>query len=595
MNESRLAQYREAWKRVLLLTGLIARDPLVGRRAKFLLAILGFFLLTINGLNVIISYVARDFMTAIADHDRARFHIMTMAYIGVFAAMTVASVMQRYTEESLGLLARKWLTWRSFSFYADHRVYLRLEEEHTLENPDQRIAEDVKTFTATSLSFLIMLLNSLLTALAFSGVLWTISPTLFGVAVVYALVGTWLTIQLGRPLIRLNYDQLDKEANFRASLIHLRDKATPLALTRREAFWIERTRALLDSLTQNYRNIVSANRNVGLFTTGYNWMIQIIPALIIAPLFIDGRVEFGVITQSAVAFTQLLGAFSFIITQFQSISSFAAVVARLHLLAETVNTARKTDIAACREAVHNWNPGEPITLSHVTLNQDQGGDCFIKDLTVEFIQGQRVWVCSENPSVRSALMHAIAGIRSPEQGTLTRPPLEKVLFVPEIPYLCPGTLRETLLRPHPDLANGLSAPIEPDLAALQPADTDIRKALASVGLSEIEARCKGMNQQQDWDKLLSQTEQQLLVIARVLISTPLFVVIDYPRDSLPIESLESVLEQLESRSITVILLSDSLQNTCRRDATLELRAQGEWNWTATKDTASDGASPSIAT
>ena len=582
INGSRLSQYREAWGRILHLTGLIARDPLVGHKARFLLIILGFFLITINGLNVVISYVARDFMTAIADHDRERFHIMTLAYIGVFAAMTVASVMQRFAEESLGLLSRNWLTWRSFSFYADHRVYLRLEEDRTLENPDQRIAEDVKTFTATSLSFLIMLLNSVLTAFAFSGVLWSISPQLFWVAVAYAVVGTWLTIQLGRPLIHLNYDQLDKEANFRASLIHLRDKSEPLALSRREAFWIERIRTLLNSLTSNYRNIVRANRNVGFFTTGYNWMIQIIPALMIAPLFIDGRVEFGVITQSAVAFTQLLGAFSLIVTQFQSISSFAAVVARLHLLAETVNVARRTDIAACREATTNWRPGEPISLVDVNLANHQGDGWLIKNLTVDFRQGQRIRICCSDPEARSALIHAMAGIRPVSQGTLTRPPLEKVMFVPEIPYLCPTTLREIFLRPHPDLANGLSAPIEPDLTTLQPDDTAIREALARVGLSELENRCGGMTRQQDWDNLLSQTEQQLLVVARVLVSAPLFVMLDRPAASFPAESLEAILMQLESVNITVIMFTDSARDTSRQDAILELFADGQWHWSASE-------------
>ena len=179
-------------------------------------------------------------------------------------------------------------------------------------------------------------LNSAFTIAAFSEVLWTISPLLFGVAVLYAAGGSLFTIVLGRPLIRLNYDQLDKEAGFRSELIHVRDNSEAIMQARDEELQTARLLSRLDDLVANFRKITSINRNVGFFTTGYNWLIQIIPALIIAPAFIEGKVEFGVITQSAMAFTALVAAFSLIVTQFQSLSSFAAVMARLSALAEVV-------------------------------------------------------------------------------------------------------------------------------------------------------------------------------------------------------------------------------------------------------------------
>ena len=181
-----------------------------------------------------------------------------------------------------------------------------------------------------------MALNSVFTIVAFSEVLWTISPLLFGVAAAYAAVGSLFTFMVGRPLIRLNYDQLDKEASFRSGLIHVRDNAEAISAARDEVSHTAGLLGRLDDLVANYRRITSINRNVGFFTTGYNWMIQIIPALIIAPAFIEGKIEFGVITQSAIAFTTLVAAFSLIVTQFQSLSSFAAVVARLSALAEAV-------------------------------------------------------------------------------------------------------------------------------------------------------------------------------------------------------------------------------------------------------------------
>jgi putative ATP-binding cassette transporter len=157
--------------------------------------------------------------------------------------------------------------------------------------------------------------------------------------VFYAAGGSLFTFVLGRPLIRLNYDQLDKEASFRSGLIHVRDNADEIMAARDEDSQTAQLLNRLDDLIANFRTITSINRNVGFFTTGYNWMIQIIPALIIAPAFIERKIEFGVITQSAVAFSTLVAAFSLIVTQFQSLSTYAAVVARLSALVEAVEQA----------------------------------------------------------------------------------------------------------------------------------------------------------------------------------------------------------------------------------------------------------------
>src|SRR5262249_16177601 len=149
-----------------------------------------------------------------------------------------------------------------------------------------------------------------LTVVAFAGVLWMISPLLFGAAVGYAALGSLLAILLGRPLVGLNSRQLDREADFRSALVHVRENAEAVALTRHEGRLMARLLSRIDALVANQGRITSVNRNLGFFTTGYNYLIQIIPALIVAPLFINGKVEFGVIAQSGIAFTQLLGAFS---------------------------------------------------------------------------------------------------------------------------------------------------------------------------------------------------------------------------------------------------------------------------------------------
>jgi vitamin B12/bleomycin/antimicrobial peptide transport system ATP-binding/permease protein len=211
----------------------------------------------------------------------------------VFALSTAVAVVYRFVEERLGLLWRAWLTKRVTSRYLDRRTYLQVKESGEVDNPDQRIAEDIRAFTVTSLSFTLITVNALLAAISFSGVLWMISPPLFVVAVCYAALGTAATILLGRPLVGLNYAQLAREADFRASLIHVGENAQAIALTRSEGRINERLHRRIDELAENFRRIVSVNRNLGFFTTGYNYLIQVIPILLVAPHFIRGDIEFA--------------------------------------------------------------------------------------------------------------------------------------------------------------------------------------------------------------------------------------------------------------------------------------------------------------
>jgi putative ATP-binding cassette transporter len=306
----------------------------VGWKAKAIFAAIVALLFAANGFNVANSYVNRNLMSAIAERHAAEFARQAMFTLAVFAGSTIVAVLARFGEERLGLLWRQFLTERAVADYMANGTYHRLAVSGELANTDERIAEDVRAFTATTLSFGLMGMNSAFTILSFSGVLWSISPLLYVISVVYAAIGSYLTIKLARPLIKLNSDQLDREASFRSALIHVRDNAEGITL-RREG---EREAATLKEhfgrLAENFRLVTTVNRNVGFFSTGYNWLIQLIPILIIAPAFMRGEVEFGVITQSAMVFTTLVAAFSLVVTQFQSLSTYAAVVSRLDSLVD---------------------------------------------------------------------------------------------------------------------------------------------------------------------------------------------------------------------------------------------------------------------
>ncbi|MFM7181551.1 MAG: SbmA/BacA-like family transporter [Verrucomicrobiales bacterium] len=339
MTEPSNAPTRKTWGRLFRSVASFLKSP-AGGQARWLLVALLVLMLGINGMNIANSYVGRYFMSAIESKNTDGFTRFAWLYAGVFAASTLVGVLFRFCEERLGLLWRDWLTRSITGFYIDNKLYLKFSGDGAVSNPDQRITEDVRQLTTTTLSFLLMILNGTMAAISFSSVLWTISPKLFLVAVLYAVAGSSLTVWLGRPLVRLNYQQADREADFRAELIHTQEKADAIAKEGRESDVRQRLMGRIDALVSNLRNIIAVNRNLSFFTTGYNYMIQLIPALIVAPLFMRGEVEFGVISQSAMAFATLLGALSLIITQFQAISSYAAVMSRLGEFSEAAENPR---------------------------------------------------------------------------------------------------------------------------------------------------------------------------------------------------------------------------------------------------------------
>ncbi len=499
-------------------------------------------------------------MTAIAHHDMAEFVRLAILYVGLFAAMTAVAVFYRFTEERLGLSWRDWLTRHVTRLYLDGRTYLRLKGSAEIDNPDQRIAEDTRAFTTTTLSFTLIFLNSTLAAISFSGVLWTISPLLFGVALGYAALGTLMTVLLGRPLVGLNYRQSDREADFRATLIHVRENAESVALLRREGRLRARLLNQIDELVGNFRRITSVNRNLGFFTTGYNYLIQIIPALIVAPRFIRGEVEFGVITQSAMAFTQLLAAFSLIINQFGSISSFAAVVARLNALAGAVE-GKSVD----RPGIETVEDRDRVAYERLTLRPLRDDSPLLADVSVSIPRGTRVLVTGPDEAAGVALFRATAGIWSQGEGRIIRPPLDAILFLPQQPYLAPGTLRQLLIRTGQERENS---------------DEQILSAIRDGGLDSVVERAGGLDAEHDWPTILSLGEQQELMVLRLILARPSFAVLDRVSTTLGRASLPGCLQRLTASSITYINFDQAAEPAAIEfyDAVLQIDANGAWSW-----------------
>jgi vitamin B12/bleomycin/antimicrobial peptide transport system ATP-binding/permease protein len=381
---------------------------------------------------------------------------------------------------------------------------------------------------------------------------------LFIISVIYAALGSYLTIKLGRPLIRLNSDQLDHEASFRSALIHVRENAEGVMFGRRNEHETVRLNDRLDRLAANFRRITSVNRNVGFFSTGYNWLIQLIPILVIAPAFMRGQIEFGVITQSAIAFTTLVAAFSLVVTQFQSLSTYAAVVSRLGSLIDAFQS--KPTAPASRIGVVEAEGR--LAFEHLTLWSADPDVPLLKDLSVEVPKGKRTLIVGSNPAAGRALFRATAGAGASGSGQIIRPRAGEIAFLPQRPYTPPGSLRQILL-------DGQQKPA---------AEERIIKALHSVGLAALLPPDGNLDRDEDFAAHVSSHEQQLLALARILLASPRFVFLDRIGALLGPEQTPLVLDLLTFHSITVLHDGEADEPRHLYDVILDCREDGSWTW-----------------
>jgi putative ATP-binding cassette transporter len=367
-----------------------------------------------------------------------------------------------------------------------------------------------------------------------------------------------MTIVLGRPLIDLNFDRLDREASFRSSLIHVRENAEPVMLTHGEERLKARLLHRIDDLVANIRRIAAVNRNLGFFTGGYNWMIQLVPDLIIAPHFIRGEIEFGVITQSGAAFAMLVGAFSLIVRQFSSISNFAAVVSRLSSLQEAIEKSysRESSIEIVRQ-------DGPLTYEGLTLASPEDEAPLLQGLSVSIPFRTRVLITGAVNAPGAALFKATAGIPTPGTGRIVRP--DDIMFLPQRPYLPSSTLRQLLMHP---------------AAESQGSDDQILRALKELGLKHVTNQAGGLDHEQHWERTLSLSEQQLLALASVFLAAPRFVLLDRVEMTLGSEQLRRILRLLSERSITCINFGKAEDELDLYQAVLEYGEDGRWTWTA---------------
>ncbi|GAB5357675.1 hypothetical protein AAMO2058_000394700 [Amorphochlora amoebiformis] len=341
--------------------------------AKVMLAtVIGLTLLQ-SGVSVVFSFVGRDFWSALNTRDVSGFGTVVSRFGVALLAGVPVSVFYRFQREKLSLKWREWMTNRVLALYTANRAYYALSSQNTnstqgFDNPDQRIAEDVRSFCTVSLAFFITVLTSAIDLVSFSAILWSIYPQLFVAIVTYAAVGTVITAKIGKKLAALNFEQLQREADFRYSLMRLRENAESIAFYGGEDQERNEAKLRLKSLTANIAEIIRQQRNLEFFTTSYRYLIQILPGTIVAPLYFKGAVQLGSVSQSYSAFNHILSDLSLIVNQFEDLARFGAGIDRL---GEFVEALRNEDQEAVKRALTRMR--EEQALEEKKSSGENGG------------------------------------------------------------------------------------------------------------------------------------------------------------------------------------------------------------------------------
>jgi putative ATP-binding cassette transporter len=489
--------------------------------------------LALVALTVAFNKWNNGFYNAIQNKDYEAFKSQLLYFAGLAFVFIVVAVYQGYLRQMLQIRWRRWLTAVFLEDWLANRCYYRIElKGQGTDNPDQRIQEDLQAFTESTVSLALDLMNSVVTLFSFVAILWSLSGafgfTLFGhdikvpgymvwAALVYAIVGSWLTHKLGRPLIGLNYQQQRYEADLRYGLVRLRENAEGIAFYRGEDDERKVLQHRFGFVVDNFLALMNYRKRLTWFTAMYGQLAVIFPFVVAAPRFFSGKIQLGDLMQTSSAFGRVQESLSWFIDSYTQLANWKATVDRLTSFHEAIQDAAA---AAADPHAIGIERGGDTTISARDLEVAlPDGRVLLGHVECSLRRGQHVLLSGPSGAGKSTLFRALAGIWPFGHGRVQVPVGATTLFLPQRPYLPLGTLRDVVAYPR---------------GAQAVSDADITAALHSCGLEHLVA---SLDEEHRWSQRLSPGEQQRLAFARALINKPDWLFLDEATSALD-EDLE---------------------------------------------------------
>ncbi|VVO24953.1 ABC transporter ATP-binding protein/permease [Pseudomonas fluorescens] len=545
---------RRVWK----MTTPYWRSEEKGKAWTLLIAVIALSLFSV-AISVWINSWYKDFYNALQQKDEAAFWQLILYFCGIAAVAILGAVYRLYLTQMLSIRWRAWLTEQHFSRWLGHKNYYQLERGGYTDNPDQRISEDLHSFTTNTLDLGLGLIRTVVSLVSFSIILWGVSGSIevfgytipgymFWCALVYAVVGSWLTHLIGKRLIGLNNQQQRFEADLRFSMVRIRENAESIALYNGEPNENKRLSSRFGMVWHNFWDIMRVSKRLTFFTAGYGQIAIIFPFIVAAPRYFSGKIQLGELMQINSAFGNVQENFSWFITAYSDLAAWRATCDRLlsfrQAMTDNENRPPAIDVQSQGDGLHVHNLGLDLA----------DGRHLLSGANMSIAAGERLMLSGRSGSGKSTLLRAMGRLWPDGHGSI-RVPAQRYLFLPQKPYLPIGSLREALSYPQP-------GDVYPHERYVQ--------VLETCRLPHLIPR---LDESNHWQRMLSPGEQQRLAFARAMLYAPQWLYMDEATSAMDEEDeaalYQALINQLPGLSIVSVGHRSSLKRFHARHVRIE--------------------------
>ncbi|MEH2443229.1 ABC transporter ATP-binding protein/permease [Nostoc sp.] len=535
-------------------------------RAWGMLILLILLIIALVGVTASSSFLNRYVLNiVIEEKDISKYLDTLWISMLVLVVETLLIASSKFVRKKIALDWYKWLNNHILEKYFSNRAYYKINFKSDIDNPDQRLSQEIEPITSNALSFSTTFLEKSLQLISFLIIIWTISQQIAVLLVIYTIIGNLIAIYLNQQTNKINKEQFQVKGDYNYALTHVRNHAESIAFfegENQEANIIQRR---FNNVEKNAERRLNWEIIQDIFNRGYQSAITVFSMFVLTPLFIQDQIDFGEINQISLACFMFSNALGQLISEFGASGRFSSYVERLSELSDGLEevTKQPENVSTIKTIEENR-----LGFEHVTLQTPDYEQVIVEDLSLSVQPGEGLLIVGPSGRGKSSLLRAIAGLWNAGTGRLVRPPREDVLFLPQRPYIILGTLREQLLYPH---------------TVRKMSDRELEDILQQVNLQNLLTRVNGFDTEIRWENILSLGEQQRLAFARLLITHPSFTILDEATSALDLKNEDNLYKQLQQTKTTFISVGhrESLFNY--HQWVLELSEDSHWQLLSVKD------------